>query len=182
VSWLVADLPVGLEHPLDRLRFVHRNMADLKRSKQALGVQLAFRLSDYAPPSVVAAGCRLYSHYQRTFNLVVTNVPGPQLPLFLGGCEMLEAFPVVPIAGSTSLGVAVLSYNGKVCFGLQADADLFPDLSELAAGLEESLDELALLAGAIMPKGRSAQASKESRRRPRRSGPSAAPAPAGSRR
>jgi diacylglycerol O-acyltransferase / wax synthase len=182
VSWLVADLPVGLEHPLDRLRFVHRNMADLKQSKQSLGVQLAFGLSDYAPPSLVAAGCRLYSHHQRTFNLVVTNVPGPQLPLFLGGCEMLEAFPVVPIAGSTSLGVAVLSYNGKVCFGLQADAGRFPDLRELAVGIEAALDELALLAGTTMPKGRSAPASAGSRRRPRRSVPSAAPAPAAPRR
>jgi diacylglycerol O-acyltransferase / wax synthase len=144
VSWVVADLPVGLASPEERLAFVHRTMTELKQSKQSLGAELYFKASEYAPPTALALGVRAVSRYQRTFNLIVTNVPGPQVPLFLAGGEMREAFPVVPIAGTTSLGVAVLSYNGKVCFGLQGDADLLgDDLPHLARGIEQSLQELS---------------------------------------
>jgi len=72
----------------------------------------------------------------------VTNVPGPQFPLYLMGGQMLEAFPCVPIAGTASLGIAILSYNGHLCFGLNGDWDVVPDLDRLASGIEDSVREL----------------------------------------
>jgi diacylglycerol O-acyltransferase / wax synthase len=146
VSWMVADLPVGVASPGDRLRVVHRTMTELKQSKQSLGAELFFKASEYIPPTAQALGCRLISRFQRSFNLIVTNVPGPQFPLYLAGGELREAFPVVPIVGATSLGIAVLSYNGQVFFGLQGDADLIgDDLPLLAQGIEDGLADLLAL-------------------------------------
>jgi diacylglycerol O-acyltransferase len=142
VSWVFADLPVGVADPVERVRKVHESMVHLKRSKQAVGAEFWFKVSEYAPPTVLALAGRALA-FQRTANLVVTNVPGPQFPLFLRGAQMLDAFPVVPIAGITSLGIAMLSYDGKVNFGINADWNLFPDIDVLAAGIRESLDELS---------------------------------------
>lgn len=147
VSWVVADLPVGLARGEDRIRTVHESMVGLKESKQAVGAEFWFKLSEYAPPTVLALAGRTIGSLQRMCNLVVTNVPGPQFPLFFRGSQLLEAFPVVPILGVTSLGVAILSYNGKVLIGLNADWDLFPDLDQLADYVRESLRELSALAG-----------------------------------
>jgi diacylglycerol O-acyltransferase / wax synthase len=153
VSWVVADLPVGEENPEERVRRVHDSMAYLKQSKQAIGADFWFKMSEYAPPTVLALAGRAVA-FQRMSNLIVTNIPGPQMPLYFQGAEMLEAFPVVPIAGVTSLGIAVLSYNGKVNFGLNADFSLFPDLEVLAKAITESLDELHDLAGVVVPSRR----------------------------
>jgi WS/DGAT/MGAT family acyltransferase len=150
VSWVVADLPVGLDDPGARVRFVHESMKHLKESKQAVGAEFWFKVSEYAPPTVLALAARAAS-FQRMCNLIVTNIPGPQFPLFLQGGRLLEAFPVVPIMGVTSLGVAVFSYNGRVNFGLNADWDLFPDVDVLARGIAESLAELLRVAGVAQP-------------------------------
>jgi len=141
VSWVVANLPVGEDCPEERLRRTHACMTRLKESKQALGADFWFKLAELAPPSVLSIAGRTLP-FQRMVNLIVTNIPGPQFPVYFQGAEMLEAFPVVPIGGVASLGVAVLSYNGKVTFGLNADYRLFPDLEGLAAAISESLDEL----------------------------------------
>ncbi len=145
VSWVVADLPVGAESPEERLRRVHASMAYLKKSKQAVGADFWFKVSEYAPPTVLALAGRAVA-FQRMSNLIVTNIPGPQRPLFLMGAQMLEAFPVVPIAGTASLGIAALSYAGRVNFGINADFDLFPDIEVLTAGIGQSLEELTALA------------------------------------
>ena len=84
---------------------------------------------------------------QRFFNLVVTNVPGPQFPLYLLGRELIDLFPMVPLAQNQALGVAIMSYNGRINFGLVGDYDVMPDLDELAADLRASLAELAEVAG-----------------------------------
>ena len=145
VAWVVADLPVGVPDPVERLRLIHESMAHLKASKQALGADFWFQVSRYAPPTVLALAGRAVA-LQRLCNLVVTNVPGPQFPLFFNGARMIEAFPVVPIQGVTSLGVAIFSYDGNVSFGLNADHDLFPDLERLGRGVSEALAELTLAA------------------------------------
>jgi hypothetical protein len=88
---------------------------------------------------------------QRFFNLVVTNVPGPQFPLYLMGREMIETFPMVPLAKNQALGIALLSYNGHINFGLVGDFDLLWDLDELAVDLRESLVELAVAANVELP-------------------------------
>ena len=84
---------------------------------------------------------------QRFFNLVVTNVPGPQFPLYLLGREMLSIYPVVPLAQGTALGIAIMSYNGRLGIGLLADFEALPDLGDLVADLEASISDLARAAG-----------------------------------
>jgi diacylglycerol O-acyltransferase len=87
------------------------------------------------------------SSRQRLFNLVVTNVPGPQFPLYLLGRRLLEIFPMVPLARNQGLGVAILSYDGSINFGLVGDFDLLWDLDDLARDVRRSLEELADAAG-----------------------------------
>jgi hypothetical protein len=85
---------------------------------------------------------------QRFFNLVVTNVPGPQFELFLLGHRMLGLYPVVPLALKQALGIAIMSYNGRLGFGLLADFDALPDLEDIAEHLEGAIDDLARVADA----------------------------------
>lgn len=146
VSMMTADLPVGEVDPRRRVEIVREGMAGLKESKQAIGADFWVKLSEYAPPTVLALAGRATAALQRMVNVIVTNVPGPQFPLYLKGGQMLEAFPCVPIAGTASLGIAILSYNGSLCFGLNGDWDIIPDLDQLARGLEESLRELVEIA------------------------------------
>jgi WS/DGAT/MGAT family acyltransferase len=142
ISWVFADLPVGLPDPTERVLAVQESMRHLKESRNAIGADFWLKLGHYAPPTVLALAGRAAA-FQRMANLVVTNVPGPQFPLFFRGGKLLEAFPVVPIMGVTSLGVAVLSYDGQVNFGLNAEWNLFPDLHVLAKGIHASIEELS---------------------------------------
>ncbi|MGH2751900.1 MAG: WS/DGAT/MGAT family O-acyltransferase, partial [Actinomycetota bacterium] len=136
-----AVLPVYEPDPLERLQVISESMRDLKSSGQAVGAQLLTTLGEFAPPTIVAQASRLVAR-QRAFNLVVTNVPGPQIPLYTLGREMIEVFPVLPLSGNTTLGVALLSYNGSVGFGLLGDYETTEDLGELAEGIEKSVAEL----------------------------------------
>lgn len=117
-------------------------MKDLKSSGQAVGAQLLTSLGEYAPPTILAQASRLVSR-QRAYNLVVTNVPGPQIPLYSMGRQMTEVYPVVPLIDNTGIGIALLSYNGTIGFGLNADFDTIPDIGVLAEGIEKSLAELS---------------------------------------
>jgi diacylglycerol O-acyltransferase len=142
VSMMNADLPVGEAEPARRLQFVRERMAGLKESKQAVGADFWVKLSEYAPPTILALASRATVALQRMVNVIVTNVPGPQFPLYLKGGQMIEAFPCVPIASTASLGVAILSYNGQLSFGLNGDWDIVPDLDVFARGIQDSLREL----------------------------------------
>ncbi len=141
VASLWAALPVYEEDPVERLRIVHEEMKDLKSSRQAVGAQLLTTLGEYAPPTILAQASRLVAR-QRAFNLVVTNVPGPQFPLYTLGRRMAEVYPVVPLSDNTTIGVALFSYAGTIGFGLFGDYDAAPDLSVLAEGIEKSIAEL----------------------------------------
>lgn len=142
VASLWAALPVYEADPVERLRIISSQMKDLKASGQAVGAQLLTSFGEYAPPTIVAQAARLVAR-QRAFNLVITNVPGPQFPLFSLGKQMEEVYPVLPLSANTSLGVALLSYNGTIGFGLLGDYDTAPDLAVLAEGIEKSIAELA---------------------------------------
>jgi WS/DGAT/MGAT family acyltransferase len=142
VSAMMATLPVWCDDPLERLRIVTGSMGDLKRSKQAVGANLLTELTDFAPPTIAAQAARLQSR-QRWFNLVVTNVPGPQFPLYLLGRELLEVFPMVPLAKRQAICFGIMSYNGTVNFGLAGDYDAMDELDEFASDLEASLEELS---------------------------------------
>ncbi len=113
----------------------------LKDSKQALGAEVIAGLSDFAPPTLLAQASRL-NFSTRLFNLIVTNVPGPQFPLYLLGREMLEIVPIAFLPENHALAIAIMSYNGELDFGLLGDYDAMPDLEALGQFLEDSLAEL----------------------------------------
>jgi WS/DGAT/MGAT family acyltransferase len=142
VSAIFADLPVGIADPVERLHAVSEQMKGLKESKQAVAAERLMGLAEYAPPTILSLAARAVSR-QRNVNLIVTNVPGPQVPLYCMGARMLEAFPYVGIVDNLALVVAVLSYDGQVGFGLTSDRDVLPDLHVLAEGIEKSVAELA---------------------------------------
>lgn len=150
VAAMMAPLPVFEPDPAERLRILRESMAHLKDSRQAVGAQLLTELGGFAPPTVLAQAGRLQAR-QRFFNLVVTNVPGPQFELYVLGHRLLETFPLAPLAKRQALCVAVMSYNGKLNFGLLADYDAIPDLDRLIVGLRESIDELREAAGVELP-------------------------------
>ncbi len=142
VSGMVAELPVGEADPRTRLRLVSEQLRELKGSGMAVGAELLTSLLEFAPSTLLALGARLVP-LQRTVNLLVTNVPGPQVPLYCMGARMLEAFPYVGLTDNLGLVVAVVSYDGQLGFGLTGDRDLVPDLAVLAEGIEKSVRELA---------------------------------------
>jgi WS/DGAT/MGAT family acyltransferase len=146
VTTMMAPLPVWCEDPARRLGLVSRAMGDLKQSNQALGASILTQLTDFAPPTVAGQAARLQAR-QRFFNLVVTNIPGPQFPLYLMGRRMERVFPMVPLAKNQGLCVGVMSYDGQVNFGLIGDYDGMPDLDDLARELEASIGELIEAAG-----------------------------------
>ena len=146
VSTLWAPLPIYEEDPVERLGLIHASMKDLKASGQAVGAELLTSIGEWAPPTILAQGARLVAR-QRAFNLVVTNVPGPQFPLYSFGREMKEVYPVVPLSGNTTIGIALFSYNGTIGWGLLGDYDAAPDLGVLAESIEKTIAEYVSLTG-----------------------------------
>jgi diacylglycerol O-acyltransferase len=146
VAAMWVPLPVGLKDPVQRLLTISREMDGIKDSGQAVGAQVLTELTGFAPPTIMAQAARLQAR-QRMFNLVVTNVPGPQMPLYMLGRELEGMFPMVPLAANQALGIAIMSYNGQLNFGLNADYDALADLETLADQLRASIDELAAAAG-----------------------------------
>jgi WS/DGAT/MGAT family acyltransferase len=152
VAAMWAPLPVGETDPVARLSEVSSAMKDIKQSGQAVGAQVLTELSGFAPPTIMAQAARLQAR-QRLFNLVVTNVPGPQAPLYVLGRELEALFPMVPLAENTALGIAIMSYNGQINFGLVGDYDALADLDVLAEELRASIEELVAAAGVDGPDG-----------------------------
>ncbi|HEY7268120.1 MAG TPA: wax ester/triacylglycerol synthase family O-acyltransferase [Solirubrobacterales bacterium] len=146
VTAMMASLPVWCEDPRRRMEVVRTSMGDLKRSKQAVGASLLTQLADFAPPTIAGQAARLQSR-QRFFNLVVTNIPGPQFPLYLMGRRMERVFPMVPLAKNQGVCIGIMSYDGQVNFGLIGDYDGMPGLDDLAGDLEASIAELVEAAG-----------------------------------
>jgi diacylglycerol O-acyltransferase / wax synthase len=151
VAAMWAPLPVGLEDPVAVYGQVHEAMQGLKESGQAVGAQALTQLADFAPPTIMSQAARLQAR-QRYFNLVVTNVPGPQMPLYLLGRELLAIYPVVPLARNQALGIAIMSYNGRLGFGLLGDFDALPDLDDVGVALQDAIG--ALLASSEAAAGR----------------------------
>jgi WS/DGAT/MGAT family acyltransferase len=146
VAAIWAPLPVGVEDPAACLQEIRLAMEDLKRSGQAVGAQMITNLAGFAPPTILSQAARLQAR-QRFFNLVITNVPGPQFPLYLLGHRLQSLYPVVPLARKQALGIAVMSYDGHLGFGLLADYDAIPELEQIARELEDAIGSLARAAG-----------------------------------
>ena len=145
IAAMRGPLPVYVEDPVRRLRIVSEQMEHLKRSKQALGAEVISRFNDFAPPTLLAQASRI-NFSTRLFNLIVTNVPGPQIPLYVLGRQLEEVFPVAFLPQNHALAVAIMSYNGRIGFGLLADYESIADLDRIASAISRSLDELAAAA------------------------------------
>ena len=145
-----GPLPVYIDDPVGRLRFVANAMDGLKESKQALGAEVISGAQNFAPPTILAQASRL-NFSTRLFNLIVTNVPGPQFPLYVLGRKMLQAIPVAFLPENHALAIAIMSYNGQMNFGLLGDFDALPDIDQIGASIEEELSNLLELARETAP-------------------------------
>jgi len=141
VSAWVFELPLAESDPRRQLAALAAKTAELKQSKQAVGAAMLTQVAEWTPSTLLSLGAR-NSTRLLPFNLVVTNVPGPQQPMYLLGAEMLEVYPHVPLADNLGLGIALMSSNGKLCWGLNADYDLVPDLDAFAQALRDSFDDV----------------------------------------
>jgi WS/DGAT/MGAT family acyltransferase len=150
IAVMRGPLPVYVEDPVARLQAVRHAMGELKESKQAVGAEVLTGVQNFAPPTILAQASRL-NFSTRFFNLIVTNVPGPQFPLYVRGRELEDVFPVAFLPENHALAIAIMSYNGKINFGLLGDYDALPDIGTIADGIESSLEELVSLAGREAP-------------------------------
>jgi diacylglycerol O-acyltransferase / wax synthase len=148
IAAMRGPLPVYIEDPVKRLNTVRQAMDGLKESKQALGAEVISRFNDFAPPTLLAQASRI-NFSTRLFNLIVTNVPGPQIPLYVLGRELEDVFPVAFLPENHALAIAIMSYNGGIGFGLLGDYDAMDDIEMLATGLSESLQELLAAANSV---------------------------------
>ena len=164
VTPLLVDLPVGEPDPAQRLAQIEYALAAHTRSTRAVAADALVAISGFAPPTLHALGARAASGItRRTFALMITNVPGPQVPLYAAGARMTEMFPVMPLTPGHALCIGLTSYDGGVYYGLSGDRDAMPDIELLADFIEESLAELS---GAAVDAGTLSLSAK--RRGPRR--------------
>ncbi|MHB1808387.1 MAG: WS/DGAT/MGAT family O-acyltransferase [Solirubrobacteraceae bacterium] len=145
IAVMRGPLPIYIADPLHRLRFVKEAMEGLKESKQAMGAEMLTNVQNFAPPTVLAQASRL-NFSTRLFNLIVTNVPGPQLPLYVLGRRMLHAYPVAFLPQHHALAIAIMSYDGEMNFGLLGDFDALPEIDTIGEQIEAELANLVALA------------------------------------
>jgi diacylglycerol O-acyltransferase len=151
ISGMVLELPTG-DIPMEqRLQRIKVTTGDLKRTRQAVAADKLAGLADWAPATLLVLAGRLMSTPQAGANINVTNVPGPQFPLYSGGAQLLEVWPFAPLYPSMGLGIAIVSYNGDAYFGLTADPSLVPDVEEFTATLRQAAAECAALAAGPKP-------------------------------
>ncbi|HEY2217446.1 MAG TPA: wax ester/triacylglycerol synthase family O-acyltransferase [Solirubrobacteraceae bacterium] len=162
VAAMWAPLPVGVQNPAECLQQIAQAMENLKASGQAVGAQVLTNLAGFAPPTILSQAARLQAR-QRFFNLVVTNVPGPQFPLYVLGRRLRVLYPVVPLAQRQALGIAVMSYDGHLGFGLLGDFDALPELEAIAGDLKWANSQLARAAG-VTPAPKRKAAGKAAKR------------------
>lgn len=141
VSALAGTLPVSEPSPIERLGAARDAMAALKRHHQADGTELILEGIELLPPALLAVAARVI-HHQPLVNVVVTNIPGPPMPLYFLGARMVESVPIVPLGGNLTLGIAILSYDGNLTLGLHADRDACPDLAVLADAVRDEFEML----------------------------------------
>jgi WS/DGAT/MGAT family acyltransferase len=146
VSAWIVPLPLAQADPVKRLTAIRATTRRLKESNQALGADLLSAVTEWTGTTLLSIGTR-FQTVGRTHNLVVSNVPGPQLPLYLVGAPLHEAYPIGPLFQQQALVLALFSYAGRLFWGLNADASLVPDLADLRRDLEASFLELAEAAG-----------------------------------
>jgi WS/DGAT/MGAT family acyltransferase len=155
-AWLV-DLPLAEKDPLRRLERIRESTTALKDSKGAVGAEMLTQVAEWTPSTLLSLAGRNVARLL-PFNMVVTNVPGPQVPMYMFGARMHECYPHVPLIDNLGLGIALLSCDGKLCWGFNADLDLVPDLGAFVSAVRDSFKDLYGLAMARAGAERSEQA------------------------
>jgi hypothetical protein len=169
VSFLLAQLPLEAKDPRERLRRVIETTHKLKDSKEIRGAEIVEQISDWTVTSLFVQFTRLAAQ-ALSYNMVVTNVPGPQFPVYLLGAKMLETYPLVPLFTNQALGIALFSYDGSLFWGFNSDWDALPDLHEIVEMLELEFEVLAKAAAEVVPISEATERQRAARRsRPRRS-------------
>lgn len=164
VTQIAAPLPVHIADPVARLHAVTETTKDLKESKQALGGEVLTAISEWTVPNLLVQAVRLAAR-TRPYNLIVTNVPGPQVPLYLLGARMRTAYPVVPLFENLGVVVGLFSYNGGLYWGVNADWEHFPDLHDFIVDIEQSFRDLQAAAEARSPRPEPVRAQRRAARR-----------------
>lgn len=141
ISFIFVDLPCDEPDPVMRLYDIHRATSDRKRAGQPQGAQRVLRALSYVPGPLAQVASRMVAS-DRTFNLTISNIPGPQQPLYMLGCRLESAYPVVPLADRHALSIGLHTSGGGAFFGLYADREALPDSESLARDIDESIDEL----------------------------------------
>jgi hypothetical protein len=147
LSLLPVEIPLDLADPLECLHHTAAVTSALKKARAAEGINLLLALLGVVPPSLQAAAGAVVDTPLPPFNLVATNVPGPQVPLYAMGHKMTAYYPYVPVGYAIGCGCAIMSYDQKLYFGLSSDRQAMPDVDELKRFLEESFAELRTAAG-----------------------------------
>jgi WS/DGAT/MGAT family acyltransferase len=145
ISAMFLNLPVDNRPAVEQLQTISAQTADLKERRQAVGAEMLLGMTEYIAPTLMSLAARVV-HRQPFFNLIVTNVPGPQQPLYMMGARLLEAFPIVPLTRNLSLVVGILSYDGTMHFGLWGDREAAADIEVLAGGIDDAFAELTKIA------------------------------------
>ncbi len=158
-AWFIR-LPVAESDPLAQFAAVKAETRDLRQSKAAQGIDLFLRFADWSGSDPLTVSVIRFASTLRLYNMVVSNVPGPQSPLYLLGSRLQTIYPQIPLFVDQGLGIAVMSYCGKVCFGIIGDWDLVPDLEVLAHAIEASFGALKQAAEAPAPRGAARKAAK----------------------
>ena len=150
VSAWFLDLPVAESDPRKQLAALSATTKELKESKRAVGAAVLTQAAEWTPSTLLSLGARNITRLL-PFNLVVTNVPGPQVPMYTLGATLLEIYPHVPLMDHLGLGIALISYDGRLFWGFNADYDLVPDLPAFVQAMREAFEELRALADVSPP-------------------------------
>lgn len=150
----VLDLPVGETSPVVRLHQVSYSLRAHRETGKAVAADKIAGVAGFAPTTFHALGARLAAADHHNANLVITNVPGPQFPMFLAGAELVASYPVPPLHPGFALAIGVTSYDGSVYYGITADRDALPDIDLLGTCVSEALEELVETASASRPRAR----------------------------
>jgi diacylglycerol O-acyltransferase / wax synthase len=167
-AWMI-DLPVGVADPRQQLAQIAAKTRELKESKQAVGADVLTAAADWTPSTLLALGARNATRLL-PFNMVVTNVPGPQVPMYLLGARMTEAYPHVPLADRLGLGIALLSYDGRIGWGFNADYDVVPDLAQFVDDVRGAFRDLRAAGAPIAVRGESPPKKPAAPRAPKANG------------
>ena len=148
VSAVLTQLPVETKDPVERLRAISLQMTSAKEGREAETAQGLMSLTRLVPPTLATLGSHVMAKApQRNVNTVTTNIPGPQFPLYAAGRRMLRAYPYVPIGIQVRIGVAILSYDGELNFGITGDYDHASDVDVMAEGIRAGVDEMLAVSG-----------------------------------